>query len=210
MGGQGQKKSLSATETSRPAIRKARRDWVRRRLPRMRDEPHRLVFVDETSVKTNMVRLRGRAPVGRRLCADAPFGRWRTQTFVAGLTADALIAPWIIEGAMDGALFTDWVETQLAPELAPGTVVILDNLSTHRVAPAAEALRRAGCWFLFLPPYSPDLNPIEMAFAKLKAHLRRIGARTFDDLSDAIGSICRMFSADECRNYLRHAGYAPT
>ena len=167
------------------------------------------MFIDETSVRTDLTRPRGRAPLGQRLHADAPFGRWRTQTFVAGLTADALIAPWLIEGAMNGALFTDWVETQLAPALAPGTVVILDNLSTHKVAPAAEALRRAGCWFLFLPAYSLDLNPIEMAFAKLKAHLRRIGARTINDVSNAIGSICQTFTPNECRNYLRHAGYAP-
>jgi transposase len=176
----------------------------------MRDEPHRLVFVDETSVKTNMTRLRGRAPIGDRLRMDAPFGRWRSQTFVAGLTSDALIAPWVIDGAMDGPAFTTWVETQLVPELNPGTVVILDNLSTHKVRPAADALRRAGCWFLFLPAYSPDLNPIEMAFAKLKAHLRRIGARTFDDLVAALGDICGLFGPNECRNYLRHAGYAST
>ena len=176
----------------------------------MRAEPHRLVFVDETSVKTNMTRLRGRAPRGERLHATAPFGRWRTQTFVAGLTSDALVAPWVIEGAMDGAAFTTWVETQLAPELAPGTVVILDNLSTHKVPAAADALRRTGCWFLFLPAYSPDLNPIEMVFAKLKAHLRRIGARTFDQLITALGEVCAMFTPHECWNYLQHAGYAPT
>jgi hypothetical protein len=117
--------SLIATETRRPAIRHARRDWVRRRLPRMRAEPYRLVCVDETSVRTDLTRPRGRAPVGQRLRADAPFGRLCTQTFVAGLTADAIIAPWLIEGAMNGALFADWVETQLAPVLAPGTVVIL-------------------------------------------------------------------------------------
>ena len=175
----------------------------------MRAEPHRLVFVDKTSVKTNMTRLRGRAPRGQRLHAAAPFGRWRTQTFVAGLTSDALIAPWVIEGAMDGPAFTTWVETQLAPALNPGTVVVLDNLSTHKVRTAADALRRVGCWFLFLPAYSPDLNPIEMAFAKLKAHLRRIGARTFDDLLAALGDICAMFDPGECWNYLRHAGCAP-
>lgn len=210
MGVAGQKKSLIATETRRADVRHARRDWVRRRLPRMREEPHRLVFVDETSVKTNMTRLRGRAPRGERLRDATPFGRWRTQTFVAGLTSDALIAPWIIEGAMDGPAFITWVKTQLAPELNPGTVVVLDNLSTHKVAPAAEALREASCWFLFLPAYSPDLNPIEMAFAKLKAHLRRIGARTFDELVSALGRICGMFSPQECLNYLQHAGYAST
>ena len=120
----------------------------------MQARPHRLVFIDETSVKTNMTRLRGRAPKGRRLNAAAPFGRWRTQTFIAGLTREALIAPWIIEGAMNGQAFATYVETQLAPALEPGTVVILDNLSTHRNARAARALSGQGCWFLFLPPLS--------------------------------------------------------
>jgi transposase len=156
----------------------------------MRDQPDRLVFIDETAVKTNLTRLRGRAPRGQRLKGDAPFGKWRTQTFIAGLTDD--------------------IETQLAPALAPGSVVILDNLSTHKSPRAAKALREHGCWFLFLPPYSPDLNPIEMAFAKLKAHLRRIGARTFDDIIQAIGNVCDLFSPQECRNFLKHAGYAST
>ena len=176
----------------------------------MRQEPHRLVFIDETAVKTNMTRLRGRAPKGERLTAAAPFGRWRTQTFIAGLTSDALIAPWIIEGAMNGDAFATYIETQLAPVLEPGTVVILDNLSTHGNARAAAALRARGCWFLFLPPYSPDLNPIEMAFSKLKAHLRRIGARTFHHLQTAIGDICDLFEPDECLNFLQHAGYVST
>lgn len=173
----------------------------------MRREPHRLVFIDETAVKTNLTRLRGRAPVGERLYGAAPFGKWGTQTFIAGLTHDALIAPWVIQGAMDGPAFETYIETQLAPALAPGTVVILDNLSTHKSQRAAQALRRRGCWFLFLPPYSPDLNPIEMAFAKLKAHLRRIGARTFDTLIDALGDICGLFEPDECTNFLKAAGY---
>jgi hypothetical protein len=147
---------------------------MRRRLPRTRDEPHRLVFVDETCAKANMVRLRGEAPVGQRLRADAPFGRWRTQTFLAGLTADASIAPWIIEGAMGGAPFTAWVETQFAPEPVPGTVVILDDLSTHKVAPAARALRRAGCWLLFLPPCSPD-RPAPRTSTRSKSPSRSSG-----------------------------------
>ena len=176
----------------------------------MRDQPDRLVFIDETAVKTNLTRLRGRAPRGQRLKGDAPFGKWRTQTFIAGLTDDSLIAPWVIEGAMNGAAFATYIETQLAPALAPGSVVILDNLSTHKSPRAAKALREHGCWFLFLPPYSPDLNPIEMAFAKLKAHLRRIGARTFDDIIQAIGNVCDLFSPQECRTFLKHAGYAST
>ena len=176
----------------------------------MQAQPDRLVFIDETSVKTNMTRTRGRAPKGKRLNAAAPFGRWSAQTFIAGLTADALIAPWIIQGAMNGDAFATYVETQLAPALAPGTVVILDNLSTHKNTRAAKALRARGCWFLYLPPYSPDLNPIEMAFSKLKQLLRGVGARTFDQLLKALGDTCNLFTPEECSNYLRHAGYVST
>ena len=142
-----------------------------------------------------------------RLVMDTPFGSWGTQTFIAGLSAEAMIAPWIIKGAMDGPAFAAYVEKVLVPELAPGTVVILDNLATHRNVDAAKALRDAGCWFLFLPPYSPDLNPIEQAFAKIKHWMRRIGARTFMDIFRAIGHICDLFSPDECWNYLKAAGY---
>ena len=120
-----------------------------------------------------------------------------------------MIAPWVINGAMNGPAFDTYIETQLAPARDPGTVVILDNLSTHKSPRAAEALRRRGCWFLFLPAYSPDLNPIEMAFSKLKAHLRRIGARTFDALFTALGDICEMFDPRECWNRLKAKGYAP-
>ncbi len=175
----------------------------------MRRAPHRLVFIDEISVKTNLTRLRGRAPRGERLYGAAPFGSWNTQTFIAGLTSDSLIAPWVIKGAMNGTAFVTYIRTQLAPALEPGTVVILDNLSTHKNAAAARALKDHGCWFLYLPPYSPDLNPIEMAFSKLKAHLRRIGARTFDHLMNALGDICDLFTSQECWNYLKAAGYAP-
>jgi transposase len=176
----------------------------------MRRTPERLVFIDETSVKTNMTRAGGRAPKGKRLQAHAPAGLWNTQTFIAGLTEGGLIAPWVIKGAMDRLAFDTYVQTQLAPALLPGTVVILDNLATHKSPHAAQILKDKGCWFLFLPPYSPDLNPIEMAFAKLKAHLKRIGARTFDQLLNAIGDICALFSPQECSNFLRHAGYLST
>ena len=174
----------------------------------MRAESHRLVFIDETAVKTNLTRLRGRAPVGERLYGTAPFGKWGTQTFIAGLTQNALIAPWVINGAMNGPAFDTYIETQLVPALDPGTVVILDNLSTHKSPRAAQALKERGCWFLFLPAYSPDLNPIEMAFSKLKAHLRRIGARNFDTLLQALGDICDLFDPQECWNFLKAAGYA--
>ena len=173
----------------------------------MKREPGRLVFVDETSVKTNMCRLRGRSPRGERLKADAPFGKWHTQTFIAGLRCDSLVAPWIVNGAMDGDAFATYIETQLAPTLQPGDVVILDNLNTHHSQRAADALAERGAWFLFLPKYSPDLNPIEMAFSKLKAHLRKAAARTYDALWQAIGDICDLFSPDECWNFFKAQNY---
>jgi transposase len=173
----------------------------------MQQEPHRLVFIDETGTTTKMTRLRGRARRGERLRASAPFGHWGTQTFIAALRCDGLTAPWIIDRPMNRTLFETYVETQLAPTLQPGDVVILDNLSSHKSEKAKAILKERGAWFLFLPPYSPDLNPIEMAFAKLKAHLRRIKARTIDALWKAVGSICDLYSPEECWNYLRHAGY---
>ena len=174
----------------------------------MRKQPHRLVFLDETAVTTKMTRLRGRSRKGQRLKATAPFGRWGTQTFIAALRCDGLTAPWVINSAMNRAAFDTYIETQLAPTLHKGDVVILDNLAVHKSAKAAACLKTRGAWFLFLPPYSPDLNPIEMAFAKLKAHLRKAGARTFDALWKAVGSICNLFSQDECWNFLRAEGYA--
>ena len=140
----------------------------------MRLEPHRLIFIDEMAVTTKMTRLRGRSLRGERLEADAPFGHWRTQTFIAGLRVDELAAPWVLDGPMNRAAFETYIETQLAPCLQPGEVVIADNLSSHKSAVAQALLKAQGNWLLFLPPYSPDLNPIEMAFSKLKAHLRRM------------------------------------
>jgi len=198
---------MVATERRRAKVRKQRDAWIKHRLPAVSAQPERVVFVDETSVKTNLTRQRGWSQRGTRLIMDAPFGSWGTQTFIAGLSADALIAPWVIKGAMDGEAFAAYVEQVLVPELEPGTVVILDNLATHKNAAAAKAMRQAGCWFLFLPPYSPDLNPIEMAFSKLKAHLRRIGARTFTDMFRALTEICDLFPPEECWNYFKAAGY---
>jgi transposase len=173
----------------------------------MQAEPGRLIFIDETSVKTNMCRLRGRSLCGTRLKGAAPFGKWGTQTFIAGLRCGALTAPWIIEGAMNRAAFEVYIETQLAPTLKPGDVVILDNLSVHHSQHAEDALAARGAWFLYLPKYSPDLNPIEMAFSKLKAHLRAAAARTFDDLIDALGNICALFTPNECWNFFKAAKY---
>jgi transposase len=197
-----------ASERARADIAEDRRLWIGQRQARMRLEPARLVFVDETAVTTKMVRLRGRSRRGTRLPAAAPFGHWVTQTFIAGLRGHGLTAPWIVDKAMDRVAFDIWVETQLAPTLTKGDIVILDNLAVHKSAKAAAVLKEKGAWFLFLPPYSPDLNPIEMAFSKLKAHLRKEGARTFDALWRAIGSICDLFSPRECWNYLIAAGYA--
>jgi transposase len=174
----------------------------------MRLDPHRLVFVDETGTTTKMTRLRGRARRGERVKASAPFGHWATQTFIAALRCDGLTAPWIVDRPMNRSIFDTWVETQLAPTLRRGDVVILDNLASHKSEKAKAILKERGAWLLFLPPYSPDLNPIEMAFAKLKAHLRRIGARTLDALWRAVGDICGLYAPDECWNYLKAAGYA--
>ena len=174
----------------------------------MRTMPHRLVFIDETSTNTKLTRLRGRSPVGERLPGAAPFGHWQTQTFIAALRCGGLTAPWLIEGAMDRVAFDLYVETQLAPTLERGDVVMLDNLKVHASTTAAAALASRGAWFLFLPAYSPDLNPIEMAFSKLKAHLRAAGARTYDTLWRAVGNICTLFEPRERWNFLKHAGYA--
>jgi transposase len=197
-----------AEEAARADIAERRRSWKRGRQPRMRQEPHRLVFIDETATTTKMTRLRGRARRGQRLRARAPFGHWTTQTFIAALRHDGLTAPWIIDAPMNRAIFEAYVETQLAPTLEPGDVVILDNLASHKSEKAKAILKERGAWFLFLPPYSPDLNPIEMAFAKLKAHLRRIKARTIDALWRAVGDICTLYTPEECRDYLKAAGYA--
>lgn len=196
-----------ASECARADVAERRRVWIDERQPAMRREPHRLVFIDETSVNTKMTRQRGRARWGKRLKARAPFGKWGTQTFIAGLRHDGLTAPWVIPGAMDREAFNIYIETQLAPTLQPGDVVILDNLSVHKSAKAEAAVRARGAWMLFLPQYSPDLNPIEQAFSKLKAHLRRIAARTFDALIEAIGDICHLYQPDECSNYFKAAGY---
>jgi len=173
----------------------------------MRHEPHRLVFVDETGTTTKMTRLRGRCLKGKRLKAKPPFGHWMTQTFIAGLRHRRLTAPFVVDQPMNRCIFETWVETQLVPTLSKGDVVILDNLSAHKSPKAEAAIRTKGAWMLFLPPYSPDLNPIEMAFSKLKSHLRARAARTIEALWDAIGDICDLYQPDECRNFFKAAGY---
>jgi transposase len=149
----------------------------------------------------------GWSPKGERYRTDAPFGQWRTQTFIAGLRCHGMVAPWIVDAPMNARRFETWIETQLAPELQPGDVVILDNVGFHKSERAAELVRGRGAWLLFLPPYSPDLNPIEMAFSKLKALLRKKAARTFDALSGALGEISNLFEPTQCRNFFKAAGY---
>lgn len=154
-----------------------------------------------------MTRLRGRCAKGERLHSKAPFGHWKTQTLIAGLRHDGLVAPFVIDAPMNRVIFDTYIETQLAPTLKPGDVVIMDNLAAHKSPVAEAAIRARGAWMLFLPPYSPDLNPIEMAFSKLKENLRATAARTIDDLWKAIGNICKLFSPNECSNYFSAAGY---
>jgi transposase len=171
-------------------------------------DPAAFVFLDETGATTNMVRRYGWSPRGERLVDAAPFGHWRTTTFVAGLRASGIIAPLVLDGPMNGDAFRAYVEQFLAPALSPGDVVVMDNLAAHKVPGIREAIADVGASILYLPPYSPDLNPIEQMFAKLKALLRKAAARTRDALWDTIGQLLDAFSLTECRNYLRNSGYA--
>jgi transposase len=165
------------------------------------------VFIDETWATTNMTRRYGRAKRGERLVAAVPHGHWKTTTFIGALRADGLTAPAVFDGAINGASFLAYVQQVLVAALKPGDIVILDNLSSHKVVGVREAIEAAGAELRYLPPYSPDLNPIEQLFAKLKALLRKIAARSVDVLWTAIGDLLDTFAPDECRNYLRHAGY---
>jgi transposase len=194
-------------EQKRPEVARARDVWISRRQPFMRNMLTRIGFIDETSLKTNMAKTTGWSPCGARLVDHVPFGHWNTQTFIASLRHDRLDAPWVIDGPINRELFDLYIETQLAPTLHKGDVVILDNLATHRSPKAAAILKDIGAWFLFLPPYSPDLNPIEMAFAKLKALIRKAAARTYDQLWKAVGQVCDLFKEEECYNFFKAAGY---
>lgn len=154
-----------------------------------------------------MARLRGWAPRGQRCLAAIPHGHWKTVTFVGGLTLGGFIAPMLLDGPMDGEVFRAWCEQMLAPLLRPGHIVVMDNLAAHKVEGVRQAIEARGATLLYLPPYSPDLNPIENAFAKLKSRLRAAGKRTVGELEDYLGELCDAFAPDECRNYFRHCGY---
>ena len=171
-------------------------------------DPKRLVFIDETWAKTNMAPLRGWAPRGQRLIGKAPHRRWRTLTFLAALRSDRIDAPCLFDGPINGQKFLAYVEQFLVPTLQPGDIVVLDNLGSHKGKAVRRAIRKAGAKLLFLPPYSPDLNPIEQAFAKLKHWLRQAQARSIEDTYQSIGHILERFHPKECASYLKNSGYA--
>lgn len=198
------KKTLHAAEQDREDVRLARNAWKESQ-PAL--DPRSLIFLDETGLTTNMTRLRGRCSRGERLLAKVPHGHWKTSTFLAGLRADDIVAPFVVDQPMDGSTFLAYVEQFLAPVLQPGDTVIMDNLSSHKVAGVREAIEMRGAFLRYLPPYSPDLNPIEQFFSKLKAVLRKLAKRTIPSLWDAVGEILGTITPTECANYLRNSGY---
>jgi transposase len=193
-----------AAEQSRADVKEAREAWLEGQIE---FDPEKLVFIDETGATTKMARLYGRALRGERCRAAVPHGHWKTTTFTAGLRIGGLAAPMILDGPMDGSVFRAYVTQVLVPELAPGDTVIMDNLPAHKVRGVRDAIEAAGAKLIYLPPYSPDFNPIEMAFAKLKAFLRAAAARTIPDLWDALKNALDAFTPNECRNYFSAAGY---
>ena len=195
---------MHASEQLRADVAEARAAWKAAQ-PAL--DPAKLVFVDETGTNTQMTRLRGRCAKGARLVDRVPHGHWKTTTFVAGMRSDAITAPLVVDRPMNGAIFTAWLEQSLAPTLGKGDTVIMDNLPAHKIARVREIIEAAGARLLYLPPYSPDLNPIEMMFAKLKALLRKFKERTVNALWDRIGIVLDEFSPKECANYFRHDGY---
>jgi transposase len=198
------KRSLRASEQDRPDVARHRSRW---RVWQRYMDGARFVFLDETSATTAMTRRSGWGPKGERLVDAAPAGHWKTTTFVAGLRASGIIAPFVLDGPMTGAVFRAYVEQVLAPELEPGDAVVMDNLSIHKVAGVREAIRAAGASVLYLPSYSPDLNPIEQLFAKFKALLRKAAARTQTALWETIGTSLDDFTPAECQNYIINSGY---
>jgi transposase len=201
------KKSLRAEERKRADVARARRRWIREQGWL---DTTRLVFIDETAVTTNMVRLNGWNPCGERLVADAPMGHWETVTFIAGLRQTGIVAPMLIKGAMNGEAFLAYIEQCLAPTLKRGDIVVADNVSFHKVAGVEEALRGVGASLKFLPQYSPDFNPIELAFHPVKTCLRKAAERTIEGLHRCVRSFIRTLDPSECRRYFMHTGYDPS
>jgi transposase len=196
---------MRAAEQERPDVARARSQWMSEQTSL---DPAKLVFLDETGATTKMARRRGRAKRGQRVIGRVPWGHWKTVTFLAGLRQDGVMAPFVIDGAMTGSIFLAYLRQCLAPTLEPGDIVVLDNLPAHKPQEAREIVEAAGAELRYLPPYSPDLNPIEQAFAKLKEGLRKAGERTVPALYDRIGTLLDDFTPPECSNYFRNSGYA--
>lgn len=201
------KKTLIASEQDRPDVVEQRTGW---RATQQELDPARIVFIDETWAKTNMTRTYGRSPLGTRLVEKTPCGRWETTTFLGALRIEGFVAPLTVAGPINGPTFLAWIRQQLASTLKPGDIVVMDNLSSHKVAGVKEAIEAAGAELRYLPPYSPDLNPIELAFSKLKKLLRDGAARTADKLWELCGRVLDEFKEPECRNYFQHCGYRHT
>ena len=201
------KKSLHASEQDRADVARRRRQW---RQHQDKVAAGRLIFIDETWAKTNMTRLHGRCAKGQRLVAKVPHGDRKTLTFIAGLRCDGIIAPCVFDGPIDGESFLAWIVQFLVPDLRPGDIVVMDNLSSHKNKAVRQAIRAAGAKLFFLPAYSPDLNPIEQAFSKLKTLLRKENARSIEQIEKCIAKLIRQIDAAECRNYFREAGYVST
>ena len=201
-----EKKTAHASEQDRPDILKRREEWFDGQLDL---DPERLVFIDETWASTNMARRYGRAPRGERLRVGVPHGHWKTTTFVAGLRLTGMVAPMVLDGPINGVSFQAYIDQVLVPELRPGDIVIMDNLGSHKGAGVRAAIEAAGASLLYLPPYSPDFNPIENAFSKLKALLRKAAERTVDGLWNTIGALLPAFTPQECANFFAAAGYEP-
>jgi transposase len=196
-----------ASERDRPDVAHRRAQWHKYQ---DRIEPERLVFIDETWTRTNMTPLRGWAPRGLRLQTKAPHGHWKTTTFLAALRHHRIDAPWLFDGPIDGESFRTYVEKVLVPTLHPGDIVIMDNLGSHKAKAVRQLIRAAGAKLFFLPKYSPDLNPIEQVFAKIKHFLRKVAARSVETICTAIGEILGAFTPDQCANYFQNSGYAQT
>ena len=198
------KKTVHAAEQQREDVAAGRAAW---REWQKSCDPARLVFLDETGAATDMARTHGRSPKGERCAGHVPYGHWKTTTFIAGLRQDGMTAPFVLDSPMDGDAFLAYLEKILAPALKPDDIVVMDNLPSHKVKGVKDIIEAAGAQLLYLPPYSPDLNPIEMAFSKLKAALRKAAERSLDALWRAIGRILKTYDATECQNYFAHAGY---
>ena len=194
-------------EQERPGLLRQRQEWFDEQLDL---DPEKLVFIDETGLNTKMARIRGRALKGERCRAGIPHGHWKTTTFTGALRLTGMTAPMVLDGAMNGVAFLAYVSQVLAPTLSPGDVVIMDNLPAHKASGIREAIETTGATLRYLPPYSPDFNPIENAFSKLKALLRARAERTIDALWTAVGEVIDLFTPAECANYFAACGYDPT